>query len=63
MTPAPTTERLLSIQRMVADQLGDKLPDFEVDALREWEPRIRRALSRLPHDDAVVDDQGSTYDV
>ena len=34
MTPAPTTERLLSIQRMVADQLGDKLPDFEVDALR-----------------------------
>src|SRR3546814_7863050 len=34
VTPAPTTERLLSIQRMVADQLGDKLPDFEVDALR-----------------------------
>ena len=34
MTPAPTTERLQSIQRMVADQLGDKLPDFEADALR-----------------------------
>src|SRR5690606_24587676 len=27
-------ERLQSIQRMVADQLGDKLPDFEGDALR-----------------------------
>ena len=34
MTPAPTTERLQSIQRMVADQMGDKLPDFEADALR-----------------------------
>ncbi|MFU2791730.1 ParB family protein [Pseudomonas aeruginosa] len=34
VTPAPTTERLQSIQRMVADQLGDKLPDFEADALR-----------------------------
>jgi len=34
VTPAPTTERLQSIQRMVADQLGDKLPDFAVDALR-----------------------------
>ncbi|ANF26269.1 TPA: ParB family protein [Pseudomonas aeruginosa] len=34
VTPAPTTERLQSIQRMVADQLGDKLPDFETDALR-----------------------------
>ena len=34
VTPVPTTERLQSIQRMVADQLGDKLPDFEVDALR-----------------------------
>ena len=32
VTPAPTTERLQSIQRMVADQLGDKLPDFEADA-------------------------------
>jgi ParB family protein of integrating conjugative element (PFGI_1 class) len=31
---APTTERLQSIQRMVADQMGDKLPDFEADALR-----------------------------
>ncbi|MBK3907696.1 ParB family protein [Pseudomonas aeruginosa] len=34
VTPAPTTERLQSIQRMVADQLGDKLSDFEADALR-----------------------------
>ncbi|MGU1095758.1 ParB family protein [Pseudomonas aeruginosa] len=34
VTPAPTTERLQSIQRMVADQLGDQLPDFEADALR-----------------------------
>ncbi|VVD82896.1 hypothetical protein PNO31109_01196 [Pandoraea nosoerga] len=34
VTPAPTTERLQSIQRMVADQLGDKLPEFEADALR-----------------------------
>jgi ParB family protein of integrating conjugative element (PFGI_1 class) len=34
VSPAPTTERLQSIQRMVADQMGDKLPDFEVDALR-----------------------------
>lgn len=34
VTPAPTTGRLQSIQRMVADQLGDKLPDFEADALR-----------------------------
>ncbi|MBG7337143.1 ParB family protein [Pseudomonas aeruginosa] len=34
VTPAPTTERLQSIQRMVADQLGDKVPDFEADALR-----------------------------
>ena len=34
MTPAPTTERLQSIQRMVADQLGDKVPDFEADVLR-----------------------------
>ncbi len=33
VSPAPTTERLQSIQRMVADQMGDKLPDFE-DALR-----------------------------
>ena len=34
VSPAPTTERLQSIQRMVADQMGDKLPDFEADALR-----------------------------
>lgn len=34
VSPAPTTERLQSIQRMVADQMGDKLPDFESDALR-----------------------------
>ena len=34
VSPAPTTERLQSIQRLVADQLGDKLPDFETNALR-----------------------------
>ena len=34
VSPAPTTERLQSIQRMVADQMGDKLPHFEADALR-----------------------------
>jgi len=34
VSAAPTTERLQSIQRMVADQMGDKLPDFDVDALR-----------------------------
>ncbi|OCX96542.1 ParB family protein [Stutzerimonas sp. R40042] len=34
VTPAPTTERLQSIQRLIADQLGDRLPDFEADALR-----------------------------
>jgi ParB family protein of integrating conjugative element (PFGI_1 class) len=34
VSPAPTTERLQSIQRMVADRMGDKLPDFEADALR-----------------------------
>ena len=34
MSPAPTTERLQSIQRIVADQMGDKPPDFEADALR-----------------------------
>ena len=34
VSPAPTTERLQSIQRMVADQMGDKLPDFEANALR-----------------------------
>ncbi|MDY0046146.1 MAG: ParB family protein [Thauera propionica] len=34
VSPAPTTERLQSIQRMVADQLGDALPDFEANVLR-----------------------------
>jgi len=34
VSPAPTTERLQSIQRLVADQLGDNRPDFETDALR-----------------------------
>nr|WP_042886901.1 ParB family protein [Cupriavidus necator] len=34
VSPAPTTERLQSIQRLVADQLGDRLPDFETNALR-----------------------------
>ena len=34
VSPAPTTERLQSIQRLVADQLGDKLLDFEANALR-----------------------------
>ncbi len=34
VSPAPTTERLQSIQRLVADQMGDKLPDFEANALR-----------------------------
>jgi ParB family protein of integrating conjugative element (PFGI_1 class) len=33
-SPAPTTDRLQSIQRMVADQMGDALPNFEADALR-----------------------------
>ena len=34
VSPALTTERLQSIQRLVADQMGDRLPDFEADALR-----------------------------
>lgn len=34
VSPAPTTERLQSIQRLVADRLGDKLSDFETNALR-----------------------------
>lgn len=35
VSPAPTTERLQSIQRMVADQLGDALPpDFSANVLR-----------------------------
>jgi ParB family protein of integrating conjugative element (PFGI_1 class) len=35
VSPAPTTERLQSIQRMVADQLGDALPpDFTASVLQ-----------------------------
>jgi len=35
VSPAPTTERLQSIQRMVADQLGDALPpDFAANVLQ-----------------------------
>ena len=35
ISPAPTTERLQSIQRMVADQLGDVLPpDFSANVLQ-----------------------------
>jgi ParB family protein of integrating conjugative element (PFGI_1 class) len=34
VSPAPTTERLQSIQRLVADQMGDRLQDFAADALR-----------------------------
>ncbi|MBS0292874.1 ParB family protein [Luteimonas huabeiensis] len=35
VSPAPTTERLQSIQRMVADQLGDALPpDFSENVLQ-----------------------------
>lgn len=35
VSPAPTTERLQSIQRMVADQLGDALPpDFSTNVLQ-----------------------------
>ncbi|MEN1398798.1 ParB family protein [Pseudomonas aeruginosa] len=35
VSPAPTTERLQSIQRMVADQLGDALPpDFSSNVLQ-----------------------------
>lgn len=34
VSPAPTTERLQSIQRMVADSLGDAVPDFEANVLR-----------------------------
>lgn len=33
-SPAPTTERLQAIQRLVAEQMGDQLPDFAADALR-----------------------------
>jgi len=34
VSPASTTDRLQSIQRLVADQMGDKLPDFEGNVLR-----------------------------
>ncbi|PKO82114.1 MAG: hypothetical protein CVU19_03385 [Betaproteobacteria bacterium HGW-Betaproteobacteria-13] len=34
VSPATTTERLQSIQRLVADQMGDTRPDFEANALR-----------------------------
>lgn len=34
VSPASTTDRLQSIQRLVAEQMGDKLPDFAGDALR-----------------------------
>ena len=34
VTPASTTDRLQSIQRMVADRMGDKLPDFAANVLQ-----------------------------
>lgn len=34
VSPAPTTERLQSIQRLVADYLGESAPDFESNVLR-----------------------------
>ncbi len=34
MSPAPTTKRLQAIQRLVADQMGDALPDFETNVLQ-----------------------------
>ena len=34
VSPAPTTERLQSIQRMVAEELGDALPDFSANVLQ-----------------------------
>ena len=34
VSPAATTDRLQSIQRMVADQMGDKLPDFAANVLQ-----------------------------
>ncbi|HMN22369.1 MAG TPA: ParB family protein [Ottowia sp.] len=34
VSPAPTTDRLQTIQRMVADQMGDKLPDFAENVLQ-----------------------------
>ena len=34
MTPAPTTDRLQTIQRLVADHMGDTLQDFEANVLK-----------------------------
>lgn len=34
VSPAPTTDRLQAIQRLVADQLGDPLPSFEANVLQ-----------------------------
>ncbi|HBO6004914.1 TPA: ParB N-terminal domain-containing protein [Pseudomonas aeruginosa] len=34
VSPVPTTERLQSIQRMLADELGDELPDFSANVLQ-----------------------------
>lgn len=34
VSPAPTTERLQAIQRLVADQTGEALPDFEANVLQ-----------------------------
>lgn len=34
ISPAPTTDRLQSIQRMVAEQVGDQIPDFEANVLQ-----------------------------
>jgi ParB family protein of integrating conjugative element (PFGI_1 class) len=34
VTPAPTTDRLESIQRLIADQVGDALPDFKANVLQ-----------------------------
>lgn len=34
VSPAPTTDRLQSIQRMVADQMGDQRPEFTANVLQ-----------------------------
>lgn len=34
VSPAPTTDRLQAIQRLVADQTGEALPDFEANVLQ-----------------------------
>ena len=34
VTPAPTTDRLQAIQRLVADHMGDTLQDFEANVLK-----------------------------